>query len=108
MNDTVVCILGVLAYLHVSLCIYLMAQEKGEDNLWFAFVPILDLVLLPAIADMPLWWLLLFFVPCVNCFAMIPVWMSVARTLGKPSWLGLLMAIPGVNLVVIGYLAFSA
>jgi hypothetical protein len=108
MNNTTGCVLGVLAYLYVSVCIFMMAQKKGEDNAWFAFVPILDLILLLSIADMPLWWLLLFFIPLVNYFAMIPIWMSAARAMGKPSWLGLLTVIPGINLIVIGYLAFSS
>jgi len=33
--------------------------------------------------------------------------MAVAEVRGKPSWLGILMLIPGVNLILIGYLAFS-
>jgi hypothetical protein len=35
------------------------------------------------------------------------VWMSVAEARGKPPWMGLLMTIPGVNLILVGYLAFS-
>lgn len=33
--------------------------------------------------------------------------MGAAEATGKPSWLGLLMLIPGVNYIVVGYLAFS-
>jgi len=33
--------------------------------------------------------------------------MGIAEARGKPFWLGMLLLIPGVNLIVIGYLAFS-
>jgi hypothetical protein len=38
---------------------------------------------------------------------MIIIWMAVAERRGKPSWVGLLMLVPFVNILVPGYLAFS-
>ena len=108
MDDTVSLIVGIAGYLYLSVCIYFMAKKTGEENAWFAFVPILDIILLLSIADMPLWWLLLCFIPFVNIVAAAMIWMAVSRAMGKPSWLGLLIFVPIVNLALFGYLAFSS
>ena len=107
MDDTLSLILGILTYLYISVCLYFMAKKTGEDNAWFAFVPILDIILLLSVADMPLWWLVLCFIPLVNLVAAVMIWMAASRAMGKPSWMGLLILIPVLNLVFIGYLAFS-
>jgi hypothetical protein len=107
MDDLLSWILTIGGYLYVSYCLYVMAQKTGEDNAWFAFIPILDLVLLLSIADKPIWWIVLFLIPLVNIVFVVLVWMAVAGRMGKPSWLGLLILIPLVNLGIIGYLAFS-
>jgi hypothetical protein len=107
MHDLVGWILGILFYLYISVCLYSMAEQVGSRNSWFAFLPILDLILMLEIADMPIWWLLLLFIPIVNIIAGALVWMSICRALRKPAWLGILVFLPGVNLVVLGYLAWA-
>ena len=107
MDDTFSWILTIAGYLYVSFCIYRMAKKRGEDNAWFAFIPILDIVLLLSIADKPIWWIILCFIPLVNIVIFVLVWMSVASNMGKPSWLGILILVPLVNIGVISYLAFS-
>jgi hypothetical protein len=101
-------VFALVGYVYVSICLYAMAKKRGEDNAWFAFIPILDIVLLLSIADKPIWWIILCFIPLVNIVILVLVWMSVASNMGKPSWLGILILIPVVNLGVIGYLAFSS
>jgi hypothetical protein len=49
----------------------------------------------------------MFFIPLVNIVFMIIVWMAIAKELGKPEWLGVLMIIPVANIIIPGYLAFS-
>ena len=107
MDDPVGFVAGILAYLYFSVCVYFMAKKAGEDNAWFAFIPILNIVILLMIADMPLWWLVLCIIPIVNLVAFAMIWMGVARGLGKPSWTGLLIFVPLVNLGFLGWLAFS-
>lgn len=101
-------ILGVLSYLYVAICLYLIATKTGEDNAWFAFVPILNLVLILSISGKPIWWILLLFIPFVNIVILALIFMGMAQARGKSPWLGLLALIPGVNLGYFGYLAFSA
>src|SRR5579862_185431 len=77
--------------------IYVMGQKTDSDHAWFAFVPILNLVLLLEIAGKDLWWLILFLIPCIGLIVWIIVWMAVAEEMDKPSWVGVLMLIPVVS-----------
>jgi len=101
------CFLYILIYLYITLCIFILARRTEEENAWWAFVPVLNIILLLQVADKPAWWTVGFFIPILNIFLSVVVWMAVAEVRGKPSWLGILMLIPGVNLILIGYLAFS-
>ena len=84
-----------------------IAKKAQVENAWFAWIPILNIILMLNIAKKPLWWLILFFIPIANIVFMVLVWMEISRTLKKPEWLGILMIIPLANLIVPAYLAFS-
>ncbi|GAJ16894.1 unnamed protein product, partial [marine sediment metagenome] len=71
------------------------------------WVPILNVFLMLAIANKPLWWLILFLIPLVNVVISVIVWMGIAEARNKPNWLGILMIIPVVSIIIPGYLAFS-
>jgi hypothetical protein len=43
----------------------------------------------------------------VNLVIGIIVWMAIAEARGKPSWWGILLIVPVVNIIVPGSLAFS-
>jgi hypothetical protein len=101
-------ILGILSYAYVSVCFYMIAFKCERRDAWFAFFPILDLLLLLSLAGKSYWWILLFFIPVLNLLFIAIVFMGVAEARGKPSWSGLVILIPGVNLLLLGYLAFSS
>jgi hypothetical protein len=101
-------VLAIAVYAYFSLCLYVLARKTETDNAWWAFVPLLNLVLLLEIADRPVWWFFLCFVPILNLLIAGLVWTGVAEVRCKPSWVGWLMLLPGLNLFVLGYLAFSA
>ena len=48
-----------------------------------------------------------FFIPLVNIVIAVIVWMGIVEARGKPSWLGILMLIPVVNIIIPGFLAFT-
>ena len=101
-------LLFVLAvYAYFAVCLMRIAQKTNTPNGWFAWIPILNIVIMVQIAKKPLWWIVLFFIPLVNIAAMIIIWMDVAVARNKPNWLGVLMIVPGANFIVPGYLAFS-
>ena len=104
--------LGILAlvllfYVYLALCLQKIAEKTNTDNAWWAWIPILNVLLLLRIADKPLWWILLLVIPLVNFIIAILVWVAVCQARGKSPWLVVGMLVPGVNLVVLGYLGFS-
>ncbi len=96
----VVLCVGVVLYVWVVLCLYLIARKVDIPDAWFAWVPILNLILICRVADKPGWWFLLLFIPLVNIVVYLDIWMTIAEDCNRPAWLGVLMLIPVVNLVI--------
>jgi hypothetical protein len=96
------------AYLFFGFCLSRIAQKTGhEKNAWWAWVPVMQVLLILKIGGLAWWWILLFLVPFVNIAVAIYVWIKVAKALAKhPVW-GVLMVVPGVDIFVLAYLAFS-
>ena len=97
----------IIIYVYTAICVMKMAKKTGTENAWMAWIPILNLILLIQIARKPIWWIIFFFIPILNIIFAILVWMAVAKALGKPEWLGILMIVPVANFIILGYLAFS-
>ncbi|MDD2758509.1 MAG: DUF5684 domain-containing protein [Patescibacteria group bacterium] len=98
-------------YVYMAICLQTIAKKTNTENGWFAWIPILNLVLMLQIAGKPVWWVILFFIPIVNLFAAVIIgiiaWMAIAVKCGKPSWWGIMVIIPLMNIIMPGYLAFS-
>lgn len=98
-------------YAYAALALQTIARKTNTPDGWFAWVPVLNLVLMLQIAGKPLWWIVLFFIPIVNIFAgiviTIVVWMAIAEKRGKPRWWGVMMIVPVMNIITPGYLAWS-
>ena len=94
-------------YVYMAICLMKIAKKTNTENAWFAWIPILNIILMIQCAKKPLWWIILFFIPLANIVAMIIIWMAVAKNVGKPEWLGVLMIVPFANIIIPGYLAFS-
>lgn len=99
--------LTVLSYVFLAASLQKIAKRLRLSNDWYGWVPILNLVLLLKIVKKPQSLIFLFFIPIIGFFFGIVIWMEVAAVLGKPRWLGVLVAIPFVNVFVILYLAYS-
>lgn len=98
---------AVIVYVFMAICLMKIANKTNTENSWFAWIPILNVILMIQCAKKPLWWIILFFIPFVNIVAAIIIWMAIAKNLGKPEWLGILMIVPIANFVIPAYLAFS-
>jgi hypothetical protein len=94
-------------YIYMALALQTIAKKTHTENAWWAWIPILQLILLLNIAKKPLWWIILLFIPLVSIVIGIIVGMAVAEARGKPSWWGILLILPGLNLIAAGYLAWS-
>lgn len=106
-NSTLPLIFGIIMYIAYAIPLYVLSQKTNRGTPWFSFIPILNLVLMVQVANKPIWWILLFFVPCVNIVMLVITWMAIAEAVNKPSWIGILTIVPFVNLIVPFYLAFA-
>jgi hypothetical protein len=101
-------LLFVLAiYVYFAICLMKIAKKTNTPNGWFAWIPILNAILMIQIAKKPIWWIILLFIPIVNIVISIILWMAIAEAVGKPNWLGILIIVPIANFIIPGYLAFS-
>jgi hypothetical protein len=101
------CIFFLVFYVYHALALQTIATKTNTENPWFAWIPILNLILMLNIAKKPIWWILLFLIPIVNVVIYVLLWMGVAEARGKPNWWGILTIVPLVQLIVPGYLAWS-
>ncbi|MDD5551699.1 MAG: DUF5684 domain-containing protein [Candidatus Pacebacteria bacterium] len=95
-------------YVYYALCLQNIAKKTNTENGWFAWIPILNVILMLQIAKKPVWWIVLMLIPFVNIVIMILVWMAIAEQAGKENWWGILIAlVPVVNFILLGMLAFG-
>lgn len=62
--------------------------KAGEPG-WAAIVPIYNLIVMVKISGKPMWWVVMFFIPCVNFVAGIIVGMGIAKNFGKAEGYGI-------------------
>ena len=98
---------GLIGHVIMAFALSKMAERKHIDNGWFAWIPVLNVILALQIARKPLWMIVLFLIPCINIVMFIALWWSLAEEMRKPGIIGLLMFFPIINLVVPLYLAYS-
>jgi hypothetical protein len=96
-----------VAYVFVAFCLMKIAQKTNTENGWWAFVPILNIILMLNIARKPIWWIVLLLIPLVNIVIGVMIWMGIAEARGKPNWWGILMIVPLVNIAILIMLAFT-
>lgn len=110
----VMAIFALLVYIYASLCLQLIAKKTNQGPVWLAWVPVGNLFLMCKIASLDYKWLLgylLTFIPLVGVIFGLAIngylWYRIALVRNQPGWLGILACLPLVNLVIMGYLAFS-
>lgn len=96
----------VAIYVIMALSLMKIAQKTGfKDKAWWAWVPILNMVLNYNMGGYSGWWMIC---PIGNFVVMILAWMKISVKCGKPDWLGILMLVSPLNLIIPLYLAFSS
>jgi hypothetical protein len=97
-----------LVYVYFSYCLYKTAQNCGRKEIasW-AFVPILQFILMLKIARIPVWHVLVLLVPAVNVIALAVVWVRIAQNCGLSTMWGVITIIPIINLLAMGKMAGS-
>lgn len=94
-------------YVVSAVALMTIAKKTGTANEWWAWIPILNLILMVQIAQLEIWYILLMFVPCVNIFAAVYIWWKIAERRGKPGPLAIGMLVPVVNFFIMLYIAFA-
>ena len=96
-------------YVYVALALMTIAKKTNTPNGWMAWIPIANAILMLQIAKKPIWWIiLLLFLPIINIVFIILIWMGIAEARNKPSWWGIMVIVPIMNIIMPGYLAWSA
>lgn len=62
--------------------------EKAGKPGWAGIIPIYNLIVLLEIVGRPIWWIVLFLIPCLNIVACILVGIDVAKSFGKDTGYG--------------------
>lgn len=95
-------------YVYMALALQTIAKKLGAtDKSWWAWIPIMNILLMLELANKELWWIVLLFIPVVNIVISVIVWMAIAEARGKPSWWGIMMIVPVMNIIAPGYIAWS-
>ena len=104
----IIYLLSIIAfYVYFSLCLFSIAKKLHVSEPWTAWIPIVNIWTIVSAAGKPWWWILLLIVPIINIFIGIYLWICITENLGKNRLLGLLMLLPIINLIFLGFLAFS-
>jgi len=99
-------IFGVVGYILFAVCMKKIAEKAGHtENSWWAWIPIMQILLIFQIAQKPMWWIILLIIPLVNIVILIIVYMEVAKAVGKEGWWGIIAAF--IPIIGLPYLAFS-
>ncbi|HRY59926.1 MAG TPA: DUF5684 domain-containing protein [Patescibacteria group bacterium] len=112
----VLVILTIIAlYVLSALSLYKISKKTNIGTPWFAWVPILNSILMLNIAGLSGWYLFLvlipMFVPILGWIAgvlmMVYVWMRFAVACKKPDYLGLFAVVPPLSILLLLYFAYS-
>lgn len=90
----------VFSYVYLALALQTIARKTSTANGWWAWIPILQIVLSLKVARKPIWWIVLFLIPILNIVMIVLVSMGIAEARNKPRWV-VRALIPLVNIVII-------
>jgi uncharacterized membrane protein YhaH (DUF805 family) len=71
-----------------------MFEKAGKPG-WAAIVPIYNIIVMLEIVGRPLWWIVLFLIPCVSIVAWIMIAIDLAKAFGKDVAYGIGIALLG-------------
>ena len=95
------------AYIFMCYCTKLICVKCNVEPGVFIWIPILQLIPMYQAAGMHWACIILAFVPIVNIFVWVYWAFAITKARGKPTWWGIAMLIPLVNIAFFLYLAFS-
>lgn len=104
-------VVGLGSYIYLSLTLMTIGKKLEYENSWFAWIPILNAVMLFQLGDQNPWLLLLVLIPGLGGLALaiisVIAIMKICEKRGYDKLLGLLTLIPLANYVLFGILAWK-
>jgi uncharacterized membrane protein YhaH (DUF805 family) len=94
-------------YVLACFCYKRICEKCGKAPGAIIWIPFVHFIPLLEIVKMPVWTIILVFIPIVNFFWLIVLFAKLCVARGKSGWLVILLFIPVVNLIFLPYLAFS-
>jgi hypothetical protein len=77
-----------LFIIFMVICMWIVYSKASKPG-WACIIPIYSTVVLLDIVQKPLWWIILFFIPCVNIIFIFIVYIELANVFGKGTGFGL-------------------
>lgn len=103
----VILVVSLALYIFYCYCCKRICEKTGKDPGILIWIPIVNLIPLLQVAGLPVWLIILFFIPIANLVVAVMMWAKICTARGKSPWLVIMIFIPILNLIFIPYLAFS-
>lgn len=103
---------GIFCYVIFLVGIYVLMAfsfmklfEKAGKPGWAGWVPIYNIIVMLEVIQKPVWWIIMFFIPCVNIVFIILFWIEVAKAYGKDA--GFAVGLILLGIIFLPILAFG-
>ena len=73
----------------IIVCQWLVFKKAGKPG-WAALIPIYNFIVLLQVVELPLWYIILFFIPFANIYAIFKIFIELAHKFGKSTGFGVL------------------
>ena len=97
-------IIGMALAVFSIISMWKLFKKAGKPG-WASIVPIYNMIVMIEIAELPMWYIALFFVPFANIYAMFKIYIEIAHKFGKSTGFGVGMVFLGI--IFIPMLAFG-
>ena len=78
---------GSLASILIIVSLWKIFKKAGKPG-WASIVPIYNMIVLLEITELPLWYIVLFFIPFANIYALFKIYIELAHKFGKSTGFG--------------------
>lgn len=83
-----VCILSIAISIFMLVCLWKVYKKAGKKG-WETLIPIYNNIVLLEIANLPMWYLILFFIPVGNIVVLFLIYLELAKKFGQSSAFGI-------------------
>ncbi len=94
-------------YLLVCIPLTIIAKKLGRKHVWLVWIPVAQILYVTYIAEKPLLWNLFYCVPIVQVMVPFVLCFAILKTLSRSAWFIIPMILPGINILILWYLAFT-